>query len=121
MQRQILQVIKKCACVFLIWFFYETATMINISIDYQAPAFPSLYNPALGLVSQGSELYYTHDIWRFTLFWTLILYGSTHLAVALYAVAMQRHNWRIIWPTPLIYAASGGLEALLAGSAVGLV
>jgi Putative transmembrane protein 170 len=93
----------------------------KVPADYHAPTFPSLYNPAFGLLDGAYYLYDTHDIWRFTLFWTMVLYGSAHLAVALCAVAVQWRNWRVIWPTPLIYAASGGLEALLAGSIVGLM
>ena len=42
--------------------------------NYRSPPFPSLYWPINPLPSQTHFLYYPSDIWRFTLFWTLISY-----------------------------------------------
>lgn len=95
----------------------------RVPVNYQVPSFPSLYDPIRAKTSGGPAyyLYYTDDIWRFTLYWTLILYGAAHLAVAACAAVMQWRNWRVIWVVPLVYAIVGGLEGLLAGSVVGLV
>lgn len=93
----------------------------RIPLDYSAPSFPSLYVPVFGVPGENNYLYYTEDVWRFTLYWTLILYGGAHLAVAFWAVAVQWRNWRMMWAVPLVYGVVGGLEALLAGSVVGLM
>ncbi|ATZ58301.1 hypothetical protein BCIN_16g01250 [Botrytis cinerea B05.10] len=94
-------------------------------IDYSTPPFPSLYWPLHAKPGVPNYLYYTHDIWRFTLLWTLIVYGITHIAVAACAVAMQlgkgKNAWQYAWIIPLVYALIGGIEALLAGSLVGLI
>lgn len=71
------------------------------------------------------SLYYVGDVWRFTLIWTLIIYALFHLAAAGIALAMQigkrRSNWKYLWLVPLIYLVVAGIEALFAGSIVGLV
>ncbi|OJJ31003.1 hypothetical protein ASPWEDRAFT_119895 [Aspergillus wentii DTO 134E9] len=93
----------------------------RVPINYQIPSFPSLYDPLPTHHTLAYYLYYTQDIWRFTLFWTLIFYAATHLTVAACALAMQCRSWRICLAVPLVYIVIGGLEALLAGSIVGLV
>lgn len=66
-------------------------------------------------------LYRTGDIWRFTLFWTLLVYGAFHLAASGYAMAMQWKNWKFVWAIPVAYVIVAGIEAVLAGSVVGLM
>ncbi|KAF7857197.1 hypothetical protein EAF04_009438 [Stromatinia cepivora] len=94
-------------------------------LDYSTPPFPSLYWPLHAKPGVPNYLYYAHDIWRFTLLWTLIVYGVTHMAVAVYAIAMQlgkgKNAWQYAWVIPLVYALIAGIEALLAGSFVGLI
>lgn len=87
--------------------------------DYVTPGFPSLYWPFPITGDQASYLYNASDIWRFTLYWTLIPYAAMHLAASAYAVIIQWRNWKIIWITPFIFAAGGGAEAFIAGSCVG--
>ncbi|MCJ1473223.1 hypothetical protein MMC13_001874, partial [Lambiella insularis] len=86
--------------------------------NYTSPSFPSLYSPIAG--QPGTYLYLTSDVWRFTLLWTLIIYGAFHLAASGYAVVVQWKNWKIMWLVPIVYALVGGVEAVLAGSIVGL-
>ncbi|PLB33930.1 uncharacterized protein BDW47DRAFT_85397 [Aspergillus candidus] len=93
----------------------------RVPINYQTPAFPSLYDPFPRPNTQAFYLYYTQDIWRFTLYWTLIFYSASHLAVAAFALLMQGRTWRICVAVPLVYIVIAGLEALLAGSIIGLV
>lgn len=93
----------------------------RVPINYQTPAFPSLYDPFPRPNAAVYYLYYTRDIWRFTLYWTLIFYLSSHLSVAAWALAMQGRSWRICIAIPLVYGIIAGLEALLAGSIIGLV
>ncbi|KAI9880216.1 MAG: hypothetical protein M1830_004802 [Pleopsidium flavum] len=90
-------------------------------LDYTTPSFPSLYWPINVEPGQALYLYYNGDIWRFTLFWTFIIYGTFHFAASLYAVAVQWKNWKLLWFVPIVYLVVGGVEALLAGSVVGLM
>ncbi|KAI5295011.1 hypothetical protein KEM52_002609 [Ascosphaera acerosa] len=95
----------------------------SYGLNYQTPPFPSLYgrpiNPEPG---EARFLLYTTDIWRFTLYWTLIFYSAAHGAVAAYTLLVQHRNWKVVgWAVPLGFALIAGLEALMAGSIVGLV
>ncbi|PGH23658.1 hypothetical protein AJ80_02264 [Polytolypa hystricis UAMH7299] len=94
-----------------------------IPLDYKTPPFPSLYSPFRPLRGQAQYLFYTGDVLRFTLYWTLLFYAGAHLTAALCAVVLQwRSNWRkILWAAPLLYTVVAALQALLAGSVVGLV
>lgn len=87
-----------------------------------APRFPSLFWPPHKSTVVLDEL---DDMWKFTLFWTLILYGLFHLGAVGVAVLMQggkrRSSWRYLWLVPLVYALIAGAEALVAGSVVGLM
>jgi len=58
------------------------------------PPWPSLYNPALEIIhiehhsptqAGAAYLYHAHDIFRFTLYWTLIFYTPPFLVCGLYA------------------------------------
>ncbi|KAF2836686.1 hypothetical protein M501DRAFT_1018572 [Patellaria atrata CBS 101060] len=99
-------------------------------LDYVTPPFPSLYWPTPVRGPQAYYLYHPSDIWRFTLYWTFIFYGTVHLATSGYAVAIQLFDWaqdskgRVrgfigIWIVPAIYLFIAGIEALIAGSVVG--
>ncbi|KFY19606.1 hypothetical protein V493_07894 [Pseudogymnoascus sp. VKM F-4281 (FW-2241)] len=94
-------------------------------LDYVAPPFPSLYWPLHTQPGVASYLYYVNDIWRFTLYWTLIFYASFHIATATLGVCMQlgksKKAIKWVWTIPVAYAAIAGIEALLAGSIVGLI
>lgn len=96
-------------------------TLKSAPTDYTTPPFPSLYNPVNVLPGKAYYLYYASDIWRFTLYWTLIIYAAAHLGAVLCAVTMQWRNWKLVWGMPLVYGVIGGLESVLAGSVVGLV
>ena len=95
-----------------------------VPIDYTTPPFPGLYWP-LFAPAVANYLYYPTDIWRFTLLWTLIMYALFHLTAATLAVCMQLKRgtpaWKYVWIIPVVYALIAGIEALLAGSFVGLM
>jgi hypothetical protein len=95
----------------------RTRTINPVPPNYTSPPFPSLYSP----LQSGTYLYYSNDIWRFTLFWTLIIFEAFHLAASGYAVAVQWRNWKLMWLVPIAYLVVGGIEAVLAGSIVGLM
>ncbi|KAJ6446628.1 hypothetical protein O9K51_01401 [Purpureocillium lavendulum] len=93
---------------------------------YRSPRFPSLNVRALTDPTKDHEftLYYIKDVWKFTVTWTLITYALFHLGAVV--VAMLTHRWKksswtYIWAVPLVYLITAGLEALLAGSVVGLM
>jgi hypothetical protein len=70
-------------------------------------------------------LYELDEMWKFTLFWTLILYGLFHLGAVGVAVMMQggkrMSSWKYMWLVPLVYALIAGFEALIAGTLVGFM
>ena len=94
-----------------------TRTINPVPPGYTSPPFPSLYSP----FQTGIYLYHDTDVWRFTLFWTLIIFEVFHLAASGYAVAVQWRNWKLMWVVPVVYLFIGGIEAVLAGSIVGLM
>ena len=56
---------------------------------YLTPSWPSLYWPIRPEPGVPQYLYYTSDIWRFTLYWTLLDVGAVHVVAAGLAVVMQ--------------------------------
>lgn len=69
-------------------------------------------------------IYYIEDAWRFTLLWTLITYAVFHVGAVLVAVlthGWKKSSWSYLWAVPGVYLVVAGLEAVLAGSVVGLV
>lgn len=118
--------------------------------NYKTPSFPSLYwliGPD-NLV-QPRYLYHVRDIWRFTLFWTIIIFEAVHLLAGTYAVvivwwggrdrpkrkgkentegkefkrvgAESLKKFKVLWVVPVVYGIVAGVEAVLAGSVVGLM
>jgi len=90
-----------------------------VPAGYVTPPFPSLIWAFPGIASEPYFLYYSTDMWRFTLYWTLIIYGLIHVAASLYACVIQWRNWKVIWITPVVFLIIGGIEALIAGCVVG--
>jgi len=111
----------------------------DIPLDYNRPSFPSLYWPIDPSPNAPRHLYYQSDIWRFTLYWTLLTYGAVHLSASLWAVLMQlrsvlatktkplvepnkfRQTLLWVWMIPVGYLIVAGMEAVFAGSVVGLI
>lgn len=58
-------------------------------LSYTTPPFPSLYWPFNTDPAVPQYLYSLTDIWRFTLYWTLITIPVAHFLVAIWAVLMQ--------------------------------
>lgn len=55
--------------------------------DYRTPRFPSLYNPSQDFHTKVPVryLFYSQDVFRFTLYWTLIFYAATYGLCGLWA------------------------------------
>lgn len=92
------------------------------SLDaYTTPHFPALYWPISVLPGEPQYLYGVKDAWRFTLFWTLIVFEVCHLVASGYALVVQWRNWKMMLGAMMVYLALAGVEALMAGSVVGLL
>lgn len=90
-----------------------------IPTDYEAPPFPSLYWPINPGPGEPAYLYHSSDIWKFTLYWTLIVYTAFHLSSGVWAFAVRPSKLSI--GVPLLYTIIGGIEATIAGTIVGLL
>ena len=111
----------------------------QVPLGYTTPSFPSLYWPINPRPGEPRHLYYPYDIWRFTLYWTILTYAGVHLITSLWAVLMQLRSAYLtktkplgeankmrstlvwVWAIPAVYLLIAGLEAVLAGSVVGVV
>jgi hypothetical protein len=96
--------------------------MADTKMQHESPPFPSLFwKPQYSTV----VLKRLDDMWRFTVYWTLILYGLFHMGAVAYALLMQlpkaRSSWKFLWLVPLTYFIVAAAEALIAGSVVGLM
>ena len=61
----------------------------GVPLTYETPAFPALYWPVHADPGQAQYLYFLRDIYRYTLYWTLLTIVTAHAAVATWAVLMQ--------------------------------
>lgn len=92
-------------------------SFLNLIVDrvpdgYTVPPFPSLGR-------QVYYLYHGHDIWRYTLLWTIIDVLGVHCVASAYAVALQTKTFKIVWVVPFVFGLIGALEAVIAGNVVG--
>jgi hypothetical protein len=90
-----------------------------VPLGYITPPFPSLYWPLPAGATQSYYLYRPDDIFRFTVYWTLLLVGGIHVITALWACLVQWRNWKLIWIAVPVFGFVGGVEALVAGAIVG--
>jgi hypothetical protein len=93
---------------------------------YRPPRFPSLNVKTLADRTPEREhtLYYISDVVRFTILWTLIIYGVFHLGAVFVAMTVHswtKSSWRLLWVVPIVYLLTAGLEGVFAGSLVGVV
>lgn len=94
--------------------------------NYETPLFPSLNVKTLldRTPNRVYTLYYISDVWKFTVLWTLITYAFFHLAavlIALFNHGLKKSSWRFLWAVPITYLFIAGIEAIIAGSVVGLM
>jgi hypothetical protein len=76
--------------------------------------------PGADPIDTQAFLYNVKDVWRFTVLWTIIVYMTFNLAACGYAMIVQRKNWKFLSAVTIMYVFVAGVEALLAGSIVGL-
>ncbi|KAG5992420.1 hypothetical protein E4U43_003794 [Claviceps pusilla] len=94
--------------------------------NYETPLFPSLNVKTLldRTPNRVYTLYYISDVWKFTVLWTLITYAFFHLTavlIALFNHGLKKSSWRFLWAVPITYLFIAGIEAIIAGSVVGLI
>jgi hypothetical protein len=63
-----------------------------VPVRYTTPPFPSLYPLLPPKPTDARYLYYTRDIVRFTVLWTVLFYCGTHVVAGLCAVVVQRRS-----------------------------
>ncbi|KAK9370620.1 hypothetical protein V1509DRAFT_637596 [Lipomyces kononenkoae] len=90
-----------------------------IPYGYQTPDFPSLKWPSGPQMQTQFYLYHRYDIWQFTLYWTLILFGVAHAAAGTWAALMNRRlkAGLII----AVYLFVGMIEAVISASIIGAI
>lgn len=93
---------------------------------YRTPRFPSLNVQTVydRSPTRVYTLYYIHDVWRFTVIWTVIIYVLFHVAavvIALFTHGRRISTWKYLWAVPIVYIVIAGLQALVTGSIVGAV
>jgi hypothetical protein len=99
-------------------------TQLTIPPNYKSPRFPALNIQNIYDETEDKRytLFFVSDVVRFTLQWTLILYGAFHIGAVIIAMATHGWNkssWKYVWAVPLIYLVTAAVEALVAGSIVG--
>ncbi|KAH0833597.1 hypothetical protein AYO21_05276 [Fonsecaea monophora] len=61
----------------------------GVPLSYVTPDFPALYWPVHANPGEPQYLYFLSDIYRYTLYWTLLTMVAAHGCVAVWAVLMQ--------------------------------
>jgi len=93
--------------------------------NYHTPSFPGINWQLRDLTDDHRwSLFHIGDIWRFTVLWTIIIYAVVHLGAAAITIAMhtnKRGSLTYLWAVPLLYLIVSGVQALVAGSVVGLM
>ncbi|GAB0135897.1 hypothetical protein EsDP_00004219 [Epichloe bromicola] len=94
--------------------------------NYETPSFPSLNIRTLQdrTPNRTYTLYHISDVWQFTVLWTLITYTAFHFGVvfvALFNHGLKKSSWRFLWAVPITYLFIAGIEAIIAGSVVGII
>ena len=95
-------------------------TTANIAVGYTAPKFPSLTMSFLTDDVASEYLFYFQDIWKFTLWWTMIVFGAVYLASGVLAAVCQRSVFTGLFIV-VFYVAWGEVQAVVSGSVVGLL
>jgi len=102
-------------------------------LGYRTPPWPSLYWPFDPAPNTPQYLYYgvgkhhpsahplTKDIWRFTLYWTFVIFGGVFFVAGMWAWSVYpfKTKWAIL--IPFVYVVSGIFIALISGTIVGTV
>ncbi|CAH2350811.1 uncharacterized protein CLIB1423_02S05710 [[Candida] railenensis] len=109
----------------------------NVPIGYVVPRFPSIFWP-LGAQSDefhASYLYFARDMWRFTFYWTIVMFAGFYYFTGLLAgLIYLRNRVRNSKPSSIsalmlvesvaivfIYTSVGVTQGVIVGAIVGLL
>lgn len=106
----------------------------SIPIGYSTPEFPSIFWP-IGATRPSylkSFLYYSWDIWRFTVFWSLLLSGGLYFCVGVLSCCSSilnshRHNTLHSFKAftcvfiLVFYVFTGLLKGFIGGAIIGVI
>ncbi|CCF59406.1 hypothetical protein KAFR_0G03730 [Kazachstania africana CBS 2517] len=100
--------------------FFDTKEQ-SVPIGYITPKFPSLYWP-IGFDESfdNAFLYSVVDIWKFTLYWSLIFNGAFYVSAGAVACLTTKKKSRslLIFAT---YTVFGGLQGVIVGTVMGFL
>lgn len=91
----------------------------NIPVGYQTPEFPSLQFPVDGNPYESPLLFRTWDIYRFTVYWHLIIWTGAHIIVGTIGAYGSRKQTVLLLLS--FYLFIGALYAFSIGSIIGLL
>ena len=104
----------------------------NVPLGYTVPGFPALYWP-VGATHPDYEtavLYYSHDMWAFTVYWTMIFFLIAYLLAGVASATNlliqrargSRHVGKCLSALVLaVYCFLGPAQGFVTGAVVGLV
>lgn len=95
----------------------------NNPIGYTVPPFPSLHWPGHEDRAMDERLYliFSSDVRRFTILWTLAIFGGVHLVAGLLAVASSYYSSIMHRARALKLSAAGCAVIIIAYTVLGLV
>lgn len=111
---------------------------LDVPIGYFTPGFPSLYWPLGATKPEYNELflYYSIDIWKFTVYWVIIFFSGAYLLVGIASFAsmnLRAYRERQIVPSKkkafvvrlifvaFLYLVSGTAQGFMVGAIIGLL
>ncbi|QLQ80100.1 hypothetical protein HG537_0D01000 [Torulaspora globosa] len=92
----------------------------DIPVGYVTPSFPSLHWPIGDSSTPAAVLYNVIDIWKFTIYWSLIFNEAFYGIAGLCASYTHRRKASGLW-LMAIYLVYGGLQAVAAGTVIGFL
>ncbi|KAI9139190.1 hypothetical protein BKA69DRAFT_685763 [Paraphysoderma sedebokerense] len=100
----------------------STTVVSRTPLDYVPPEWPSLYDPLSE--DDGTSpryMYNPNDIFRFTLYWMLLLYSSFYGIAGCWAyiVFLRRSKWAVLFP--VLFILIGVATAAVFGTVFGFV
>lgn len=111
---------------------------LDVPIGYVTPHFPSLFWPLGSTLPRYNELflYYSIDIWKFTVFWVIIFFSGAYLLVGVAAALsmnlrayrerkiVQSNKKAVVLPLVLcaiLYLVAGVAQGFMLGAIIGLL
>ncbi|GCE97755.1 hypothetical protein ZYGM_004850 [Zygosaccharomyces mellis] len=91
----------------------------DIPVGYETPSFPSLYWP-VGHKTSLHVIYDIGDIWKFTLYWSLIFNFGLYAIAGFWASLSHRKQAGGLWIMAL-YCAYGGVQGIAGGTISGFL